>query len=124
LFISKAVLILAKHSRYRLYVAGAGTGKELDPRSDLFSFGAVLYEMTSGQTAFLGNTAAIVYKAILNRAPIPLPGLKPELPPKLDEIIGKALEKDRKVRHQNATDIRTDLLRLKSDKGLTAVSAK
>jgi serine/threonine protein kinase len=87
LFISKAVLILAKHSRYRLYVAGAGTGKELDPRSDLFSFGAVLYEMTSGQMAFLGNTAAIVYEAILNRAPIPLPGLKPELPPNLDEII-------------------------------------
>jgi eukaryotic-like serine/threonine-protein kinase len=59
----------------------------LDARSDLFSFGAVLYEMTSGQMAFLGNTAAIVYEAILNRAPIPLPGLKSELPPKLGEII-------------------------------------
>jgi serine/threonine protein kinase len=99
-------------------------GEELDARSDLFSFGAVLYEMTSGQMAFLGNTAAVIYEAILNREPVPLATLKPELPPKLDEIIGKALEKDRKVRYQNAADFRTDLLRLKRDKGLTAVSAK
>jgi steroid delta-isomerase-like uncharacterized protein len=99
-------------------------GEELDARSDLFSFGAVLYEMTSGRMAFLGNTAAIIHEAILNREPVPLATLKPELPPKLDEIIGKALEKDRKLRYQSAADIRTDLLRLKSDNYLTTVSAR
>jgi steroid delta-isomerase-like uncharacterized protein len=97
-------------------------GEELDARSDLFSFGAVLYEMTSGRMAFLGNTAAVIYEAILNRAPIPLSRLKPELPQKLEEIVNMALEKDRKVRYQNAADIRTDLLHLKRDKGLTRVS--
>jgi serine/threonine protein kinase len=99
-------------------------GEELDARSDLFSFGAVLYEMVSGGMAFLGNTPAIIYEAILNRAPVPLATLKPELPPKLDEIIGKALEKDRKLRYQSAADIRTDLLRLKRDNYLTTVSAR
>jgi serine/threonine protein kinase len=99
-------------------------GEELDARSDLFSFGAVLYEMTSGRMAFLGNTAAIIYEAILNREPVHLATLKPELPPKLDEIIGKALEKDRKLRYQSAADIRTDLLRLKRDNYLTTVSAR
>jgi steroid delta-isomerase-like uncharacterized protein len=99
-------------------------GEGLDARSDLFSFGAVLYEMTSGRMAFLGNTAAMIYEAILNRAPVPLATLKPELPPKLDEIIGKALEKDRKLRYQSAADIRTDLLRLKRDNYLTTVSAR
>ena len=99
-------------------------GEELDARSDLFSFGAVLYEMTSGRMAFLGNTAAIIYDAILNRAPIPLSRLKPELPQKLEEIVNMALEKDRKVRYQNAADIRTDLLHLKRDQGLTRVSAR
>jgi steroid delta-isomerase-like uncharacterized protein len=99
-------------------------GEELDARSDLFSFGAVLYEMTSGRMAFLGNTAAVIYEAILNRAPVLLATLKPELPPKLDEIIGKALEKDRKLRYQRAADIRTDLLRLKRDNYLTTVSAR
>jgi serine/threonine protein kinase len=99
-------------------------GEELDARSDLFSFGAVLYEITSGQMAFLGNTAAIIYEAILNRAPIPLSRLKPELPPKLEEIVNMALKKDRKLRYQNAADIRTDLLRLKRDKDLATVSAR
>ena len=99
-------------------------GEEFDARTDLFSFGAVLYEMTSGQMAFLGNTAAVIYEAILNREPVPLATLKPELPPKLDEIIGKALEKDRKLRYQSAADIRTDLLRLKRDNYLTTVSAR
>ena len=99
-------------------------GEELDARSDLFSFGAVLYEMTSGRMAFLGNTAAIIYEAILNREPVPLATLKPELPPKLEEIVKMALEKDRTVRYQNAADIRTDLLHLKRDKGLTRVSAR
>jgi eukaryotic-like serine/threonine-protein kinase len=99
-------------------------GEELDKRTDLFSFGAVLYEMATGRMAFPGKTAAIVHEAILNRAPVPLARLKPELPPKLDEIIGKALEKDRKQRYQRAADIRTNLLRLKRDQGLTAASAK
>jgi serine/threonine protein kinase/Tfp pilus assembly protein PilF len=90
-------------------------GEELDARTDLFSFGAVLYEMAAGRMAFPGNTAAIVHEAILNRAPVPLARVKPEVPPKLEEIINKALEKDRKLRYQNAADIRTDLQRLKRD---------
>jgi steroid delta-isomerase-like uncharacterized protein len=98
-------------------------GEELDARSDLFSFGAVLYEMATGRMAFHGNTAAIIYEAILNRAPIPLSRLNPELPPKLEEIVNKALEKDRKLRYQNAADIRTDLQRLKRDKDLARVAA-
>ena len=90
-------------------------GEELDARTDLFSFGAVLYEMATGKMAFPGNTAAIVHEAILNRTPVPVARLKPELPPKLEEIINKALEKDRKLRYQSAVDIRTDLQRLKRD---------
>jgi tetratricopeptide (TPR) repeat protein len=90
-------------------------GEELDARTDLFSFGAVLYEMATGRMAFPGNTAAIVHEAILNRAPVPVGRLKPELPPKLEEIISKALEKDRKLRYQSAAEIRTDLQRLKRD---------
>jgi len=90
-------------------------GEELDARTDLFSFGAVLYEMATGRMAFLGSTAAIVHEAILNRAPVPVARLKPELPPKLEEVIGKALEKDRKLRYQSAAEIRTDLQRLRRD---------
>jgi Flp pilus assembly protein TadD len=90
-------------------------GEELDTRTDLFSFGAVLYEMTTGRMAFSGNTAAIVHEAILNRAPVPVARLKPELSPKLEEIINKSLEKDRKLRYQGAAEIRTDLQRLKRD---------
>src|SRR5271168_1619551 len=90
-------------------------GEELDARTDLFSFGAVLYEMATGRMAFPGNTAAIIHEAILSRAPVPVARVKPELPPKLEEIINKALEKDRKLRYQNAADIRTDLQRLKRD---------
>jgi eukaryotic-like serine/threonine-protein kinase len=90
-------------------------GEELDARTDLFSFGAVLYEMATGRMAFPGNTAAIIHEAILNRAPVPAARTNPELPPKLEEIIGKSLEKDRKLRYQNAADIRTDLQRLKRD---------
>ncbi len=97
-------------------------GEELDARSDLFSFGAVLYEMATGRLAFPGNTAAVMYDAILNRAPILITRLKPEVPPKLEEVISKSLEKDRKLRYQNATDIRTDLLRLKRDKDLAKVA--
>jgi steroid delta-isomerase-like uncharacterized protein len=98
-------------------------GEELDARSDLFSFGAVLYEMTSRRMAFPGNTAAIVYDAVLNRAPIPLSRLNPELPPKLEEIVNKALEKDRKLRYQNAADIQTDLQSIKRGADWARVSA-
>ena len=90
-------------------------GENLDARTDLFSFGAVLYEMASGRMAFSGNTPAIIHEAILNRAPVPLGRLNLELPPKLEEIINKALEKDPKLRYQNASDMRTDLQRLKRD---------
>ena len=90
-------------------------GEELDPRTDLFSFGAVLYEMATGRMAFPGNTPALIHDAILNRAPIPAGQLNLPLPPKLDEVIAKALEKDRKLRYQHASDIQTDLQRLKRD---------
>jgi eukaryotic-like serine/threonine-protein kinase len=90
-------------------------GEELDARTDLFSFGAVLYEMATGRMAFLGNTDAIVHEAILNRAPVPVARLKPGLPPKLEEIINKALEKDPKLRYQGAAEMRADLQRLKRD---------
>src|SRR5580658_8223158 len=90
-------------------------GEELDVRTDLFSFGAVLYEMATGRMAFTGTTAAIVHEAILNRAPVPAARLKSELPPKFEEIVSKALEKDRRLRYQSAAEIRADLQRLKRD---------
>jgi serine/threonine protein kinase/Tfp pilus assembly protein PilF len=90
-------------------------GEELDARTDLFSFGLVLYEMAAGRPAFPGNTSGVVIEAILNRAPVPLVRYNPEIPPKLEEVINKALEKDRKLRYQHAADIRTDLQRLKRD---------
>jgi tetratricopeptide (TPR) repeat protein/predicted Ser/Thr protein kinase len=90
-------------------------GEELDARTDLFSFGLVLYEMAAGRPAFPGNTSGVIIDGILNRAPAPLVRFNPELPPKLEEIINKAIEKDRKLRYQNAADIRTDLQRLKRD---------
>src|SRR5579863_5795032 len=90
-------------------------GEELDARSDLFSFGLVLYEMVAGQPAFSGNTAAVITEAILNRAPASLRDFDPELPPKLEDIITKCLEKDRALRHQHASEARTDLQRLKRD---------
>ena len=99
-------------------------GEELDARTDLFSFGAVLYEMATGRMAFRGNTAAVIHDAILNRAPIPLAQMNPELPLKLGEIINKSLEKDHKLRYQHAADIRNDLRQLKrgTDPGRTAVA--
>jgi TolB-like protein/Tfp pilus assembly protein PilF len=90
-------------------------GEELDGRTDLFSLGIVLYEMATGQQAFSGNTSGIIFEAILNRAPTPPVRLNPAVPPQLEQIISKALEKDRGLRYQTASDLRADLHRLKRD---------
>src|SRR5437660_5200340 len=87
--------------------------EELDPRTDLFAFGAVLYEMATGEVAFSGNSTGVIFESILNRTPAPASSANPKIPAKLEELISKSLEKDREFRYQTAAELRGDLKRLK-----------
>jgi serine/threonine protein kinase/Tol biopolymer transport system component len=98
-------------------------GRELDLRTDLFSLGGVLYEMCTGVLPFRGDTSGIIFESILNRTPAPARRLNPDLPSKLEEIVSKALEKDRDLRYQSAADLRTDLKRLQRESDSARISA-
>jgi serine/threonine protein kinase len=98
-------------------------GEDLDARSDLFSFGTVLYEMATGALPFRGDTTAVIFNSLLEKAPVPAVRLNPEIPPRLEEVISKALEKDRRMRYQHAAELRTDLARLRRDTDSSRISA-